>query len=89
MARNPDHTQAHEKLGHVKISNRWLWGDELREAQGLVKYRGHWIAREEKERLDAVAAAGAEQASWVRRLKLLRQAILDGPDARRGRPSFS
>ena len=31
----------------------------------------------------AAAANGAEQASWVRRLTLLRQALSNGPDDRR------
>jgi hypothetical protein len=74
---------AHQKLGHVLRGDHWLWGDELREAQGLVRYKGQWISKQEKDQRVAAAASSAEQASWVRRLKLLRQAILNGPDDRR------
>lgn len=74
---------AHRKLGHVLHGDRWIWGDELREAQGLVRYKGQWISKQEKENREAKAANGAEQASWVRRLKLLRQSLASGPDDRR------
>jgi hypothetical protein len=74
---------AHQKLGHVLYSDTWLWGDELREAQGLVRHKGQWMSSQEKERREAQEATGAEQASWVRRLKLLRQSIVNGPDERR------
>ena len=55
----------------------------LREAQGLVRYKGRWISKQEKEHRESLAATGVEQASWVRRLKLLRQTIVNGPDDRR------
>ncbi|MEA2631018.1 MAG: hypothetical protein QOE66_1237 [Chloroflexota bacterium] len=76
-------TPAHQKLGHVLYSETWLWGDELREAQGLVRYKGQWISKQEKERREELEATNAEQASWVRRLKLMRQAILSGSEDRR------
>jgi hypothetical protein len=73
---------AHQKLGHVLVGDHWIWGDELREAQGLVRYKGQWISKQEKEQRAAAAANSAEQASWVRRLKLLRQMVLYGADDR-------
>jgi hypothetical protein len=74
---------AHLKLGHVLVGDRWIWGDELREAQGLVRYKGQWISQQEKEQRAAAAASSAEQASWVRRLKAVRQICLYGADDRR------
>jgi len=74
---------AHQKLGHVLYSDTWLWGDELREAQGLVRYKGQWISKQEKAHLEEQEAFRAEQSSWVRRLKLLRQTIQSGPEDRR------
>jgi hypothetical protein len=74
---------AHQKLGHVLVGDHWIWGDELREAQGLVRYKGQWISKQEKEQRAAAAANSAEQASWVRRLKPLPQVLLYGPDERR------
>ena len=73
---------AHAKLGHVLYADRWLTPDELRVAQGLVKYKGKWITREEKAERDAQASVTAEQASWVRRLRQLRQGVSAGSEAR-------
>jgi hypothetical protein len=74
---------AHKKLGHVLHSDQWITGDQLREAQGLVKVRGKWISTEEKAKVDAEAAASAEKAAWARRLKVLRQALVQGSLDRR------
>ena len=74
---------AHQKLGHVLYSDTWLWGDQLREAQGLVRHKGQWISKQEKEHLESQEATRAEQASWVRRLKVLRQSLLGGTEERR------
>lgn len=73
---------AHRKLGHVQMDGRWLNSDEVKEAQGLVKYRGRWVTVEEKERKEAQAATLAEGASWARRIGLLRDAYLAGPSDR-------
>jgi HEAT repeats len=73
---------SHQKLGHVQRDGRWLNADELKEAQGLVKYKGHWITPEEKERKEALVATAAEGASWAKRIKLLRDSYLAGPDER-------
>ncbi len=66
---------AHKKLGHSLHAGRWLSTDEIREAQGLIKHKGRWITAEEKARLDASAAFSAEQVAWVKRLRVMRQAM--------------
>jgi len=73
---------AHRKLGHVLHEDRWLTADELREAQGLVRYKGKWISQSEKAEREARAATVAEQASWARRIRLLCQAVVAGPEVR-------
>jgi len=73
---------ARQKLGHVLRDGRWLDADEVKEAQGLVKYKGRWITIEEKERREAQQATAAEGASWARRIKLLRDGYLAGPEGR-------
>jgi hypothetical protein len=83
VAQDGTYGPAHQKLGHVLLGDRWVWGDELREAQGLVRYKGRWISKLEKDQRAAADASSAEAASWVRRLRLLRQAILAGPEDRR------
>jgi hypothetical protein len=73
---------AHRKLGHTLVAGRWLNADELREAQGLVRYKGKWITKEERDAREAQLVAGAEQAAWVRRIRLLRQGIASSSDER-------
>ncbi len=72
---------AHQKLGHVLYADRWLTQDELRETQGLVKYKGKWITPEEKADREAQQAVTAEQASWVRRLRVLRHSVASGNES--------
>lgn len=83
LARDRNFAPAHQKLGHVKYGERWLTGDELREAQGLVREKGKWITREEKEQRDKDREAAAEVSTWARRIRVLREAIVYGDDARR------
>ena len=70
---------AHRKLGHVYHDGYWLTRDELNARQGLVKYKGRWISAEQKAKHDAEDKLVAEQTTWLRRIKILRQAIVHGP----------
>ncbi len=72
---DPELDEAHQRLGHVRHDGAWMTPDEARRAQGLVKYKGKWISADKKETIDARAAFGAEQESWARRLKVLRQRL--------------
>ncbi len=72
---DPEHASAHKKLGHVEQQGQWMTPDEARQAQGLVKAKGKWVLPEEKARQDSRAAFSTEQASWARRIKVLRQAL--------------
>ena len=74
---------AHKKLGHVLYADKWLTPDELRAAQGMVRYKGRWITREEKDRYDQDGADAAEQASWVQHVQSLRDAIAYGSEDRK------
>jgi HEAT repeat protein len=74
---------AHKKLGHVFHDGYWLSRDDLSAVQGLVKYKGRWISTEEKAKRQLEEEASATQASWIRRIKILRQAIVGAPDDRR------
>jgi hypothetical protein len=80
---DPRHELAHKKLGHVLHDGRWITYDELRRSRGLVKYRGKWISPEEKREIDAKEEFSAEQKSWLRRLKVLRQKWLFGAEDER------
>lgn len=82
VAQDKSFAPAHQKLGHTLVGDRWLNAVEVREAQGLVLYKGKWITKEAREEQEAQLVAGAEQASWVRRIRLLRQAMVTGTEAR-------
>lgn len=83
LSRDREFEPAHQKLGHVQIDGRWLTRDELRGMQGLVKYKGKWITPEEKSQLESSVKAAGEQLSVSRRIRLLRQALIEGTDDRR------
>ena len=34
---------AHQKLGHVRLGDQWIWGDELREAQDMLNFVHDYI----------------------------------------------
>ncbi|SIO58522.1 HEAT repeat-containing protein [Singulisphaera sp. GP187] len=82
VAQDKSFAPAHQKLGHTLVADRWLNADEFRESQGLVRYKGKWITQEDRDEREAQLVAGAEQASWVRRIRLLRQAIASSPEER-------
>ena len=72
-----------KKLGHVQHGSQWLSPDELRQVQGLVKYKGRWITEEARTKSEESAQLSAAQTSWVRRIKILRQAMVAGTEDRR------
>jgi hypothetical protein len=74
---------AHRKLGHVLHDGYWLSRDDLSAIQGLVKYKGRWISTEEKSKRQAGEQVAATQTALIRRIKILRQAIVTGPGDRR------
>ncbi len=82
LKKDPAFGPAHQKLGHVQYGERWLTNDEVREAQGLVRYKGKWMTQEERDHRESLAATSTEQAAWVRRIRLLRQAIVTGASDR-------
>ncbi len=74
---------AHKKLGHVQRGSQWFSLDELRQMQGLVKYKGRWVTEEARAKREESAQLSASQTTWVRRIRLLRQAIVGGTSDRR------
>jgi hypothetical protein len=83
LKHDPRFAPAHQKLGHLLYGERWVSGDELREAQGLVRFKGRWITKEGKEAREAQAASNVEQMSWMRRITRFRDLVLFGDDERR------
>jgi hypothetical protein len=83
LGHDPDFELAHKKLGHTKVEGSWLTRDDLTAAQGLVKYKGRWVTPEEKTKLEDGDKLSAAQGSWLRRIRLLRQALMSGSSDRR------
>ncbi len=82
LKRDSTFAEAHQKVGHVLMDGRWLDADGVKEAQGMVKYKGRWMMPEEKERKESQAVLAAEGAGWVKRIKLLRDSYQAGPESR-------
>ncbi len=80
---DPDFESAHRKLGHTKVEGSWLTRDELTAAQGLVKYKGRWVTADEKTKREDADKTTAAQGSWLRRIRILRQALINGSEDRR------
>src|SRR5262249_12082533 len=83
LSYDPDFEQAHLKLGHTKVDGSWLTRDDLSAAQGLVKYKGRWITAEQKRKREDADKLNAAQGSWLRRIRILRQALINGSSDRR------
>jgi hypothetical protein len=80
---DPDFEAAHQKLGHTRVDGSWLTRDELTAAQGLVKYKGRWVTADEKTKREDADKTTAAQGSWLRRIRMLRQALINGAEDRR------
>lgn len=48
---DPDHAEARKSLGYERFEGRWLIGDALLVARGLVLVDGKWIPKEEAQRV--------------------------------------
>ena len=48
-----------------------------------MKYKGRWVTADEKTKRDAADKLSAAQGSWIRRVRMLRNAIVNGPNDRR------
>ena len=48
---NPDHEGARKALGFEKVEGRWLEGDDLMIARGLLLHNGRWLPKDSVERL--------------------------------------
>lgn len=58
---DPNHSQARAQLGHRKVQGKWLWGDALQQALGLVKFEGRWMTPIEMELIRSKRIAARER----------------------------
>lgn len=72
IAADPDHEEARKRLGFEKVGGKWLRGEELLVARGMVKVEGKWMTKEsaaamaadrEKKRLEKELAAAEKKAA--------------------------
>lgn len=64
IAADPEHAEARKRLGYQKVGNEWLRGEALLTAQGMVKFEGKWLTKEE-----AAALAAEKERREVARLE--------------------
>lgn len=71
IAADPDHEEARKRLAYEKVGGKWLRGEELLVARGMVKVEGKWVTKEaaaamaadkEKRRLERELAAAERKA---------------------------
>ena len=71
IAADPDNADARKRLGYEKPGGKWLRGEELLKAKGMVKVGGKWMSKEvaaaeaaakEKKRLEREIAEAEKKA---------------------------
>lgn len=71
IAADPDHAEARKRLSYEKVGGKWLRGEELLLAKGMVKVDGKWVTKEaaaamaaekEKKRLEKALAEAERKA---------------------------
>lgn len=78
LKRDAEFEPAHRKLGHIERDGQWFTRDELREAGGMVLWRGRWLTEDEKAREDDDREAAEEQISWIRKIRDLDRDLRSG-----------
>jgi hypothetical protein len=70
VALDPEHTQAHRALGHIRHQGGWATQDEVMTKRGFVKYKGKYVLRQELELILQDERVTESEKSWFRRVKL-------------------
>jgi hypothetical protein len=64
---DPDHCMAREKLGHFFYDGKWYTNaEDYYKARGFVKFKGGWIPKEDKEKIEQ-GLVKLPDGSWVPR----------------------
>lgn len=66
---DPNHADARHRLGFTLRGEKWLTDDEIREADGYVRYRGRWVLPQERDAADAKREASSRRAELGRLIK--------------------
>lgn len=83
LSLDPDHAEAHRRLGHQKEGDRWLTRAEKLKARGLIVDHGRVVLPQEKQQAEIVKADRATQQEYYRRIRAWRQSLREGKRDRR------
>ncbi|MBI3466521.1 MAG: HEAT repeat domain-containing protein [Planctomycetes bacterium] len=83
---DPDHKQAREKLGYVKLEGKWLTPQEQKEAKGLVRFGGRYVTPQEKEILEQKKREDEAVREWHQKILMWKKWLVgnDPAKARQG-----
>jgi hypothetical protein len=79
---DPEHTQAHRALGHIRHKGKWASRDEVMTGRGFVKYKGKYVLPQELEMILKEERVSDAERAWFRRVRTL-HTWLDGDHAER------
>ena len=74
----PEHRAARRALGYEQVGDRWLRGDALLRARGLIHHAGRWMTAQEFAEATRPAREAAEQKAGEQRVLALLGAIANG-----------
>jgi hypothetical protein len=77
LAADPDHEGARRALGHEKVGERWVAGDDILAAKGFVRRDGRWMLKEEAAYEDIVEARKTALSEKEEKAKELIQKAAD------------
>ncbi len=70
---DPEHRRAHYGLGHTNHKGEWLTKeqyDDLRRAEGYVKFNGKWVAAEKLGSLQASDKRTKAELAWFQKVRV-------------------
>lgn len=79
---DPNNGTARTALGFMRRGGQWMTPDDIRRRQGYVRYKNTWRLPQELEIVLAKEKYDQGVLEWKRRLKILRQKIIERGDGR-------
>lgn len=62
---DPDHPEARQRLGYVRVGEAWMTPADALRARGLVQYGYRWVTPEERDRLAREDLAKRLEERWL------------------------
>lgn len=67
---NPNHEKARQALGHKNNGDKWLTLEEVKQAEGLVEFKGKWIKETDLEKARAEDLKKQYQCAYPLKLRV-------------------